>query len=331
MPGRPAQPVCGALAAEHEVDRRQRDVDRGPRGRVGARHDVRGRVERPVAGPPVRVARSRASTSATSPRSRRGSGSSPARGSRTASRRDRVVPRGPRKRSRPGSWTARDRLGAVLRGRDELEPAVRRERGADPLRALGDLVRRDLDAHHRLGPDVVGAGAAGGRRRAWLRDASRAGRAPRRRSRGSRRRRRRGGSASGCGATHGKPATRIGPGPRSRPRVRRATQLRQRASGSPPPSATSAPTGAATAATPRGRIPPEHRAHDRLDDVRPHRPDHVPGGRLDDAVTCRPLLVGVPRRRGRSRAGRRARRRSSAAPRAARRGRAGTRRRPRRS
>ena len=48
-----------------------------------------------------------------------------------------------------------DRLCAVLRRRDELEPAVGDERREDDLGPLGDLVRVHLDAHHRLGPDVV--------------------------------------------------------------------------------------------------------------------------------------------------------------------------------
>ena len=129
MPGRPAQPVGRALAAEDEVSGRQGDVDRGPRGRVRALDDVRGRVERPVAGPPVRSRRLGARTARPSPRSRRGSGSSRARGSRTGCpartassharleepQQARVMDRG-------------DRLGAVRRW--ARAPRTRHRRGA---------------------------------------------------------------------------------------------------------------------------------------------------------------------------------------------------------
>ena len=62
-----------------------------------------------------------------------------------------------------------DRALAVLRGRHELEPAVGLQRGADPLGAGGDLVGRDLDAHLRLGADLVGEVRRASRRRAWRR------------------------------------------------------------------------------------------------------------------------------------------------------------------
>ena len=188
MPGRPAQPVGGALAAEHEVGGRQGDVDRGPRGRVRALDDVRGRVERPVAGAPVRPRRLVRRTARSSPRSPRGSGSSRARGSRTGARRRTASSQAvSRNRSRPGSWTAVIGLGAVLRGRDELEPAVGDQRRADDLGPLGDLVRVAPGRPSPSGSGCRAAGGAASRRSAW--PAMLAARASRRvrRSRGSRR------------------------------------------------------------------------------------------------------------------------------------------------
>ena len=57
MAGRPAQPVGGGRAGEDQVDRGQRDVDRGASGDVRAGHQRRGRVEAPEAGPPAGVDR----------------------------------------------------------------------------------------------------------------------------------------------------------------------------------------------------------------------------------------------------------------------------------
>ena len=48
-----------------------------------------------------------------------------------------------------------DRVHAVLGRPDDREPAVRLERRADPLGALGDLVGRDRRAHVGLDRDVV--------------------------------------------------------------------------------------------------------------------------------------------------------------------------------
>src|SRR4051794_40151266 len=49
-----------------------------------------------------------------------------------------------------------DRRLAVLGRRDELEPTVGGQGPADDLGSLGDLVRRDGDAHERFRGDVVG-------------------------------------------------------------------------------------------------------------------------------------------------------------------------------
>ncbi len=54
-----------------------------------------------------------------------------------------------------------DRRHAVVRRLGEREPAVRRQRRADLFRALGHLVGGHLDAHERLGRDVVGEMARG--------------------------------------------------------------------------------------------------------------------------------------------------------------------------
>ncbi len=48
-----------------------------------------------------------------------------------------------------------DRIRPVLGRRDQFEPAVGNEGGADPFGPFGDLVGRDRLAHDRLADHVV--------------------------------------------------------------------------------------------------------------------------------------------------------------------------------
>ena len=210
-------------------------------------------------------------------------------------------PRVARYASRPGSWTAVIGLLAVLGGRDELEPAVglaappriRSARAATSFagtwmpicvsvttswREVGGRVD---DAH---GGDPSGAARPARQRRSSLEDRGRdLGRAVAHQVVGGAREAGEPDRPATCRRSR---ASRTAAAPRAGPRCR---QTRARAARRPAPRRRRG----------RRRVRGEHRPHDRLDDVRPDRPDDVAGGGLDDGVPGGPLLVGVPASRGR--------------------------------
>ena len=158
--GRPAQPVGGLLAAEHEVDGRQRDVHRRARRDIGPGDERRRGIQSPEAGSTadvVRLADEGRDRLVAHPlehravrvRVRRQEGARDALpadlgpGDLEEPDEARIVDRG-------------DRRLAVLGRTGQREPAVRLEGRADPLGALGDLVGGHGDAHVGLVGDVVG-------------------------------------------------------------------------------------------------------------------------------------------------------------------------------
>ena len=111
MAGRPAQPVGGGRAAEHEVRGGQRDVHRRARRDVGAGHQGRRRVEPPEAGPTTGVdglADEGGHGFVGHPLEHRAVGVGVGRQERPAERPGRRSSdqATSRKRTRPGSWTA---------------------------------------------------------------------------------------------------------------------------------------------------------------------------------------------------------------------------------
>ena len=159
MAGRPAQAVGDALATEHEVDGRERDVHGCPGRDVRARDERRRGVEAPEPGPPADMDGL--------PRDCRdgGVGHPLEHGAvrvRVGAQERTIDPLplelGPRDLEEPHQARVvdgGDRCFAVLGRRGEGEPAVGLERDSDQLGALGDLVGRDRQAHERLGRDVV--------------------------------------------------------------------------------------------------------------------------------------------------------------------------------
>ena len=159
VPGRPAQAIGAGRPAEHEVDRRERDVDRRARSRIGPGDERRRGVETPEPGPAGRMRGF--------PHQRRdgclghalehphvGVGVGRQEGARQALR----------PQLRPGHLEEADesrlvhggdRTFAVLGGFEPRKAAIGVERGPDPFGAFGDLIGRDRQAHECLDRDVV--------------------------------------------------------------------------------------------------------------------------------------------------------------------------------
>ena len=145
--GRPAQAVCRGLAAEDEIHRGQRDIDRRAGRVIGPGDERRRGVEAPEPGPSADVLRlpdeslDRAGRHALEHRDVR------IRVGRQEGARDRLGPDlGPGHLEEPDEALVvdgRDRRFPMNGRVDEREPTVGLEGGSDPLCSLGDLVGGD--------------------------------------------------------------------------------------------------------------------------------------------------------------------------------------------
>ena len=156
--GRPAQAVGGGLAAEDEVNRRQRDVHGRPRSLV-CPLDERSRAVEPV---PARPSSDRLGRTQVRQRLRTHALEhvwvGPGIGDQRRALDPLVADAAPGRFEEPDKSLVVDRqngVQAVPLGRHTLEAAVSLECLSDPLRAVRDLVGGDLLAEDRLVGDVV--------------------------------------------------------------------------------------------------------------------------------------------------------------------------------